>query len=189
MDLREERLGDHTGVDRVHKAAFGDFGESIVALVDDLREHLTRHPGLSLVADDANRVVAHAMFTRQLLDAQPRLVDVQVMAPVGVLPERQRQGTGKALIEHGVEQLVARGVPLVFVEGDPAYYTRLGFVSAVGLGFRKPSLRTPDPAFMVRLLPAYEAWMTGTLVYCDVFWKHDAVGLRNGGGAPPQQLP
>ena len=29
-------------------------------------------------------------------------------------------------------------------------------------------------------LPAYEPWMTGTLVYAEAFWRHDAVGLRDG---------
>jgi putative acetyltransferase len=28
-------------------------------------------------------------------------------------------------------------------------------------------------------LPAYEPWMTGTLVYAEPFWRHDAVGLRD----------
>jgi len=30
----------------------------------------------------------------------------------------------------------------------------------------------------VHLLPAYEPWMTGTLVYRREFWDHDCVGLR-----------
>lgn len=47
------------------------------------------------------------------------------------------------------------------------------------LGFRRPSLRIPEPAFQVILLPAYEEWMTGTLVYSRVFWDHDCVGLRD----------
>ena len=31
----------------------------------------------------------------------------------------------------------------------------------------------------VALLPAYEPWMTGTLVYSEPFWAHDCVGLRD----------
>jgi putative acetyltransferase len=46
-------------------------------------------------------------------------------------------------------------------------------------GFRKPSLRIPDAAFRVRLLPSYEPWMSGTLIYSEIFWRHDAVGLRH----------
>jgi hypothetical protein len=46
-------------------------------------------------------------------------------------------------------------------------------------GFRKPSLRIPDGAFQALRLPEYEPWMTGTLVYAEPFWRHDAVGLRD----------
>ncbi|MHB8450990.1 MAG: hypothetical protein ACYDAQ_11155 [Mycobacteriales bacterium] len=40
-------------------------------------------------------------------------------------------------------------------------------------------MRIPDAAFQVLLLSAYQAWMTGTLVYRQAFWDHDAVGLRD----------
>ena len=78
-----------------------------------------------------------------------------------------------------MEMLEDRGVPLVFLEGPPDYYRRVGFVPALDQNFRKPSLRIPDPAFQVRMLPAYQPWMTGTLVYPQAFWDHDAVGLRD----------
>jgi putative acetyltransferase len=70
-------------------------------------------------------------------------------------------------------------VPLVFVEEAASSCSRLGFQPAADQGFRKPSLRIPDAAFQVLRLPAYERWMTGTLVYAEPFWKHDAVGLRD----------
>ena len=54
------------------------------------------------------------------------------------------------------------------------------------MGFRPPvrsdsgvrRTRIPEPAFQVMPLGTYEKWMTGTLVYCDVFWRLDCVGLR-----------
>jgi putative acetyltransferase len=70
-------------------------------------------------------------------------------------------------------------VPLVFLEGDPRYYSRFGFLPGGDHGFRKPSLRIPDAAFQFIGLPRHEPWMTGTLVYSDPFWRHDAVGLRD----------
>ena len=69
-------------------------------------------------------------------------------------------------------------VPLVFLEGNPAYYGTRGFERADVLGFRSPSLRIPPPAFQVARLPGYETWMTGTLVYSETFWALDFVGLR-----------
>lgn len=176
MELREELPGDREVVRDVHVQAFGDHGLVVSELVETLRG---TQDALSLVAEVGGEVVGHVMFTRSLLDAPRRLVDVQVLSPLAVLPEHQKRGIGTALVRHGLEILAERSVPVVFLEGDPGYYSRLGFVRGDGLGFRKPSLRIPDGAFQALALPSYEPWMTGTLVYAEAFWQHDAVGLRD----------
>jgi len=177
MTIRAEQLDDQEWIRSVHRRAFGDeHGETVATLVDALRRD---DPGvLSLVAEERGEVVGHAMVSRALLDAPRRLVDVAVLSPLAVAPERQRRGLGAALVERGLGDLDRRGVPLVFLEGDPRYYSRLGFLPASGLGFRKPSLCIPDPAFQMVRLAAHEPWMTGTLVYPDTFWRLDCVGLR-----------
>lgn len=177
--IRAEQTGDHDDVRQVHVRAFGAHGETVVApLVEELRRSLHTEPGLSLVACEGDAVVGHVLFTSSLLDAPTQLVGVAVLSPLGVLAEHRRRGIGAGLVERGVAVLDERGVPAVFLEGDPAYYSRLEFQPAVEHGFRKPSLRIPDPAFQVRLLRSYQPWMTGTLVYRQAFWNHDAVGLR-----------
>lgn len=179
MDIRYERAEDGPLIRELHLAAFGDHGGTVIELLDGLRQSLTADNGLSLVAHEGGAVVGHVLFTRSLLDAPRRLVEVQVLSPVAVLPERQGEGIGATLIGHGVRTLAQRLVPVVFLEGPPSYYSRLGFRPGAELGFRKPSLRIPDAAFQVLLLPAYESWMTGTLVYSATFWECDAVGLRD----------
>jgi putative acetyltransferase len=181
MELREERPGDRKAVRSVQLRAFGDEGSMVADLVDTLRDGIAAGGGLALVAEVDGQVAGHVMFTRSLLDAPRRLVEVQVLSPLGVLPGRQRQGIGSALVRHGLKIVADRGAPLVFLEGSPRYYPRFGFVPGGTLGFRKPSLRIPDAAFQVATLPAYESWMTGTLVYAEPFWRHDAVGLRDPG--------
>lgn len=183
MELREESVGDRQSVREVHLRAFGDHGPVVAELVDALRETIGPDGGLSLVAEQDGQVVGHVMFTRSLLDAPRRLVEVQVLSPLGVMPELHKRGVGSALVRHGLGMLAERAVPLVFLEGDPGYYSRFGFRAGGDLGFRKPSLRIPDDAFQVIELPAYEPWMTGTLVYAEPFWRHDAVGLREGSQA------
>lgn len=179
MDLREERWTDRQAVRDTHLRAFGDHGPVVADLVDSLRDTIAPDGGLSLVAEQDGLVVGHVMFTRSLLDADRRLVDVQVLSPLGVLPEFHRRGIGSALVQYGLTVLAERAVPLVFLEGDPGYYSRFGFEPAGDVGFRKPSLRIPDGAFQVIRLPGYEPWMTGTLVYAEPFWRHDSVGLRS----------
>jgi putative acetyltransferase len=179
VDVRVEQDSDRPAVRAVHLAAFGNHGNVVAALVDDLRRTVVEGDGVSLVAEDRSEVVGHAMFTPSLLDAPRRLVSVQVLSPVGVVPERQRRGVGTALIRRGLELMIERAVPVVFLEGAPDYYSRFGFEAGAGQGFRKPSLRIPDAAFQALRLPAYEPWMTGTLVYSEPFWRHGAVGLRD----------
>ena len=171
MLIRAEGLRDRDAVRAVHLAAFGDHGAKVADLTDALR---TGNP-VSLVAEVDGAVVGHVMVGRNLLDAPPRLVDVGVLSPLGVLPQHQRRGVGKALVAAAVE---ATTFPALFLEGDPRYYSRLGFRPGAELGFRRPSLRIPPAAFQVVLLDGHEEWMTGTLVYDAVFWRLDAVGLR-----------
>lgn len=148
MEIREERPEDVETVAHVHREAFGgDHGVVVVALADDLRSMVSSGDALSLVAEDDGRVVGHVLFSRGLLDAPSRLIAVQILSPVSVAPAFQQRGLGAGLIARGLEILSARGVPAVFLEGDPGYHSRLGFVAAEPLGFRKPSLRIPDAAF------------------------------------------
>lgn len=180
MELRLERPADHDAVHDLHRRAFGDEGDLVATLTSELRTLLTATSGISLVAvdDHDQQVVGHVLFTRSILDAPERLVDVLVLSPVGVLPSHQKRGVGTALVTRGLELADDQHAPAVFLEGSPGYYPRFGFEPGEPLGFRKPSLRIPDAAFQVRLLSSYAASMTGTLVYSEIFWRHDAVGLR-----------
>ena len=116
--------------------------------------------------------------TRGWIDAEARLVEVLVLSPLSVAPEWQRRGIGRALVAHAVAEAKRAGVPAVFLEGDPAYYARLGWRPASELGVTPPSARIPEPAFQAVPLPAWEPWMRGALVYADTFWAFDCVGLR-----------
>ena len=180
VHVRLETPADIPAIRALVRAAFAPDHEADgdadleARLVDALREAGAR----SSVAERDGQVVGHVMCTRSLLDTTPRLVDVLALAPLAVGPEHQRSGVGRALVAHALEAATADGYPLVFVEGDWRYYGRLGFRRGDSLGFRRPSLRIPPKAFQVAVLPAHEPWMTGGLVYPDVLWRLDCVGLR-----------
>jgi len=177
LQLRHERPGE---ADEIHRVIEDAFGEAVVAeLADALRASPDWIEGLSFVAELDGRIVGHILFSRSLLDAPPRLVDVLVLSPVSVATAYQGRGIGSALIRHGLAEVAARPEPLIFLEGSPTYYGRFGFEPAGRHGFRRPSLRIPERAFQVIRQATHETWMTGTLVYSRVFWDLDCVGLRD----------
>ncbi len=148
-------------------------------MVADLADALAeRDDGIALVAVEGSRVVGYVGLSGSWIDAPDRPVDVLVLSPLGVVPDRQRQGVGRALMAGAVAAAVRTGAPLLFLEGDPAYYARFGFVRGSSLGFAAPSVRVPDPGFQVLPLPSYDASLSGALVYNETFWAHDCVGLR-----------
>jgi putative acetyltransferase len=173
---RLERPGEEEAIGAVVRSAF-DGSQGVDRILDDLRAS-DAWLRLSYVAESEGRIVGHVCFTRSLLDAPQRLVEVVVLSPLAVAPERQGRGIGSALVRHALGELEEGPEPLVFLEGAPTYYSRFGFVPGHEMGFRRPSRRIPRSAFQVLPLPAYQDWMSGTLVYHRIWWDHDAVGLR-----------
>lgn len=175
MIVRAETVDDHDATRAVVAAAFGE--EPITDLVDAMRVS-SAWRDLSFVAEEDGRVVGHVSYTRGWLDAPQRLHEVLVLSPLSVHPSAQRRGVGSGLVRRTLELLRTRPEPLVFLEGSPSYYSRLGFQPGGEAGFTAPSTRIPPAAFQHVPLPSYDRSMTGALVYPDVFWEHDAVGLR-----------
>lgn len=168
---------DTDAVQRVIAAAFSDEGPSIVRLWADVTAH--GHVRAELVATEGDELVGHVGLSHGWLDARQALVDVLVLSPLSVAPDRQRSGIGAALLQAAVAAADRLGAPLVVLEGDPGYYGRHGWVAASSYGIEAPSRRVPAPACQVVALAAHEPWMTGRIVYRDVWWEHDATGLRD----------
>jgi putative acetyltransferase len=178
MQIRDALPTDAADVRRVVAAAFGaGHGEAVADLWDDVVA--AGHVRASLVAVEDGEIVGHVGVSHSWLDARRELVDVLVLSPLSVLPDRQGGGIGTALVAAAVEAGRALGAPALFLEGSPAYYGARGFVAGRAHGFLPASDRTPGPAFQVVLYDGHEDWMSGRLVYRDVWWQHDSAGLRD----------
>jgi GNAT superfamily N-acetyltransferase len=95
--IRAELAVDTPDVHRVVAAAFA--GRPVVAdLVDALRASTAWRPGLSLIAVQGDDVVGHVLATRGWLDAPGALVEVLVLSPLSVRPDRQGRGIGTRLV-------------------------------------------------------------------------------------------
>jgi len=165
----------------VHELVADAFGETVVA---DLDAALARRAGgTAYVATTPHGLVGHVRLTWGWLDTMRALVDVLVLSPLSVAPAWQRRGIGRALVARATAAAEELGAPLLFLEGDPRYYSRSGFEPATRIDVSRPSVRIPDPAFQVHRLGGYETWMTGAMVYPDTFWEFDCVGLRDHDGS------
>jgi len=111
---------DHEAVRALVTAAFGRPDEA--ELVRRLRDE--GDAILELAAVESH-VVGHILFSR--LVVEPATIRIAALAPVSVLPERQKAGIGNALIREGLVRCKALGFDAVAVLGDPAYYRRFGF--------------------------------------------------------------
>lgn len=191
--IRVETEADPARIRAVVAAAFSH-QPAVPDLVDMLRRSPGWRPGLSLVAEEADRVVGHVLASRAWLDAPHALVEVLVLSPLSVHPSCQGRGVGTALVRALLDAAARRTEPAVFLEGSPAYYGRFGFEPAGPAGIRRPSLRIPAAAFQVRWLVPRSPELTGSLVYPEAFWVLDCVGLRpqagrRAGPTPPSPSP
>jgi putative acetyltransferase len=173
-EVRPEQADDYEAVLRVITAAFGE------ERVAHIWATIGHHRRVGLVAEHDGRIVGHVGLSRAWVDARRSLVEVWVLSPLSVLPERQGEGIGTALVAAAIETARESGTPALFLEGSPDYYGKRGFARADSLGFLPAALeRTPRVAFQVALFDSREDWMTGQLIYPDVWWRHDAAGLRD----------
>jgi putative acetyltransferase len=70
-------------------------------------------------------VLGHILFSA--LTVEPATIRIAALAPVSVVPARQNQGIGSALIREGLARCAAQGFDACAVLGDPDYYKRLDF--------------------------------------------------------------
>ena len=164
LDVRPEAAQDFAAVRTIHERAFAPSREE-ADLVEALRAARDHVPQLCLVAARGGSVIGHIAFSRARLDSGHPLL---ALAPMGVLPEHQRQGAGSALVRDGLLRAAETEYPLVVVVGHAAYYPRFGFEPATPLGITAP-FEVPDEAWMVYRLPGYRDDARGTVAYPDAF--------------------
>jgi putative acetyltransferase len=141
LTIRLERDGDSEAIRTVTASAFPSVAEA--NLVDALRQQ--QASSVSLVADDGGQVVGHILFSAVTLDDAD--IGILGLAPMAVLPGRQRQGIGSELVRAGLDASRKRGAAAVVVVGHPAFYPRFGFIPASRFGLRC-EYEVPDDVFM-----------------------------------------
>ena len=147
ISIRHEKPEDTLLVYSVLERTFKRDAEA--KLAEKLRRACADH--LSLVADDNGTIVGHIMFTPVLIQNN-KVIQGMGLAPMAVLPSRQRRGIGTLLVQSGLQILKEKGSPFVIVLGYPDYYPRFGFQPASRFNIKSQWDDVPDEAFMILVL-------------------------------------
>lgn len=123
-----------------------------------LRDDVPPVPGLSVVARDADGILAGAIryWPVRIGDA-PCLL----LGPVAVHPTRQGEGLGGALIRDSLDSAGAARWERVLLVGDAPYYSRFGFKALSGVIMPPPT--NPERILGKELVPGAWQGVTGTV--------------------------
>lgn len=133
INIRNEAESDHRIVEEITRKAFYNMyvpGCVEHYLVHVMRQHEDFIPELDFVIERDGQVIGNIMYTRaRLADEAGTKKEILTFGPVSVLPEYQRMGYGKMLMEHSFERAAELGFDVIVIFGSPANYVSRGFKS------------------------------------------------------------
>jgi predicted N-acetyltransferase YhbS len=151
ITIRKENQKDYRTVEELTREAFWNI--HIPGCNEHYILHLLRNspdfiPELSFVAEHMGQILGHIVYSRAVIRTdRGEPIEVVCFGPISVLPYRQRNGIGSALIRNSLDAAKKMGYRAVCIYGDPRYYSRFGFRCA-----ERYDIRTADGLFAVALL-------------------------------------
>ena len=138
MHIRIATSLDRDDVRGVHLSAFPEGESEIVSkLAVNLLSEETTPQTISLVAETEGAVVGHAGFSPVTIGTNENYQGY-ILAPLGVKSDYQNRRIGSQLIESGMQRLSTMDVDILFVYGDPKYYSRFGFSADAAVRYTLP---------------------------------------------------
>ena len=133
INIRNETPQDYEIVENITRKAFYNVyipGCVEHYLVHIMRDHEDCISELDFVIEVDGRIIGNVMYTKSKLnDENNKQKYVLTFGPLGVLPEYQRQGYGKMLLEHSFKKATELGYDTIVIFGSPNNYISRGFKS------------------------------------------------------------
>lgn len=133
--IRPETSADYKTVENLTREAFWNLsvpGADEHYLVHVMRNHADFVPELDFIIEVDGKIIADIMYMKtKLIDESGTVKDILSFGPICVMPEYQRMGYGKILIEHSFTEAVKLGYDTVVIFGNPDNYVSRGFKSCI----------------------------------------------------------
>ena len=166
--IRPETEADFRAVENLVREAFWNVyrpGCLEHYVIHVLRDDPAFVKELDFVMELDGELIGQNLFMKTHIDADDgRTVEVLTMGPIGIAPERKRQGYGKKLLDYSLEKAKALGFGAVLFEGNIGFYGKSGFDYARNFGIRYHDLEEgEDDSFFLckELIPGYLKDVTG----------------------------
>ena len=117
-----------------------------------------------MVAIQDNKIVGYILFTKIKIGEYEELA----LAPLAILPEYQKQGIGKKLIEKGHQLAEKLGFHFSVVLGSEHYYPKSGYIPAIQYGIQAP-FEVSNENFMAVKLNDTDTEIKGVVQYAKEF--------------------
>jgi putative acetyltransferase len=158
VDIRSERPEDALSIRALVAAAFGPDSDT-ADFVEAVRAEAV--VCLAQVATRAGAIVGHAQWCVAPLLVDRDVVEGAYLTCLSVEPSLHGRGIGSRLVQGGLARLSERGCEAVTLLGDPAYYGRFGFSSAVAERIEAPHRSRGRGFQAIELVPGV---LDGTMV-------------------------
>lgn len=157
INIRNEQKQDYKIVENIAREAFWNLyfpGCHEHFVIHKLRNHKDFIKDLTFVIEIDGKVEGAIFYTHcKVVDKKGEEHKMISFGPVFISPKYHRQGFGKKLITHSINEAKKMGHKAIFTLGYPYHYTPYGF-----LGGKKYNISMPDGKFYKGLLvlPLYE---------------------------------
>ncbi len=149
--IRNELEKDYREVEELTRKAFWNLhtpGCDEHYLVHVMRTHEDFIPELAFVIEHEGSIIANVMYAKaKISDEKGNENEILTFGPLSVMPEYQRKGYGRKILEHSFEKAIELGYDAIVIFGNPENYIPLGFKSC-----RKFNISVGDGIFPTAML-------------------------------------
>ena len=157
ITIRHETPDDYTTVENIIRQSFYNVympGCYEHYLAHIIRQHEDFIHELDFVLEKNGKIIGQIMYTKaKLIDENKNEKVVLTFGPVCILPEYQKQGYGKRLIEHSMKEAYQLGYDTIVILGNPGTYVRLGFQSCKDFHVSLENGKYPTALLVKTLIP------------------------------------
>lgn len=134
ITIRNEKEEERFLVEKITRDAFWNLytpGCNEHFLIHKLRNHKDFIPELCFVLERAGEVIGSIFYSHsKVVDLDGTEYKTITFGPVSIRPDFHRQGFGRMLISHSIEQAKLQDYGAIIIGGFPYHYKPYGFVGA-----------------------------------------------------------